>query len=451
MRFTCAFIYLSSVIILNACSIDSEQGTDVKNTDVKNADIKNTEAKKIQDLKLYQFTKVDTQFLKRFSISQLGEPPASAGNRLADDRSAAQLGKSLFFDKSLSKDGNVSCTSCHQPRLYFTDGLKRSKAAGITRRSAPTVLGAAHSPWQFWDGRKDSLWSQALGPIEDANEYNTSRTEYVRKILQKYPDEYQLVFGDIKLDFIERLPEKASPAGDEESRVNWQALSKDTQSKINRVFSNAGKAMMAYQRQLKIPKARFDLFIDALVANQPDQLAEIFSAEEVQGLRLFVGKANCASCHNGPLFTNYEFHNIGAPDPKDQPVELGRHEGVKSLLSDEFTCLSEWSDANKNDCAEMRFLKTRGTELVGALKTPSLRNIAATAPYMQFGQFDNLKQVIAHYNQPTPPVYNREQHPSRPHFDIMPLKLSEQESLALESFLKTLTSPLPKDDPWWGL
>lgn len=407
--------------------------------------------KKQVDPSLYQFTAVDTHFLKRFSISQLGNPPKSASNQFADNISAAQFGKSLFFDTQLSRSGQFSCATCHQPEKYFTDGLKRSVAAGITRRSAPTVLGSAHSPWQFWDGRKDSLWSQALGPIEDPNEYNTSRTEYVRKIIQKYPVEYQTVFGDLEQDFIGKLPEHASPHGDETSRNNWQALDQNTQSKINLVFTNAGKAMMAYQRQLKLPKSRFDRFIDALIANQHNKLAQILSAEEVTGLRLFVGKANCASCHNGPLFTNYEFHNIGAPDPLDQPVELGRHQGVKSLMSDEFTCLSEWSDAKENECAEIRFLKTSGAELVGALKTPSLRNIAETAPYMQFGQLENLKQVIAHYNDPTPPVFNRKQHPSRPHFDIMPLKLSEQEILALESFLGTLTSPLPKDDPWWGL
>ncbi|MCW9016791.1 MAG: hypothetical protein OQJ89_07495, partial [Kangiellaceae bacterium] len=290
MPFTRALCYLSSLIILNACSPDSGSPDDVKD---------------ITDPELYQFTEVDIQFLKRFSISQLGEPPASISNKFADDKNAAQLGKSLFFDKSLSKSGNFSCATCHQPTLYFTDGLKRSKAAGTTRRSAPTVLGAAHSPWQFWDGRKDSLWSQALGPIEDVNEYDTSRTAYVRKVLQKYANEYQTVFGKIKLDFIKQLPEHASPAGNEESRNNWQSLDKKTQSQINQVFSNTGKAMMAYQRQLQIPESRFDLFIETLPTNQPHRLAEIFSAEEVRGLRLFVGKANCASCHNGPLFTNY--------------------------------------------------------------------------------------------------------------------------------------------------
>lgn len=428
-----SFITLLSIL----CIVGCEQ------TDTNNArDIDKT---------LYQFTDSDIQFLKRFSLSQLGEPPASNSNIFADNEGAAKFGKALFFDKEMSASGKFSCATCHQPKLYFTDGLNFSVAEGITKRSSPSVIGAAYSPWQFWDGRKDSLWSQALGPIEDASEINTSRVKYVRLLMSKYATEYQQIFGGTNLDFLEHLPETASPIGDETSQQQWQELSVGLQNKVNKVFSNAGKAMMAYQRKIQLPQSRFDQFLVALMNGKSDSLPAILSSEEVAGLRLFVGKANCASCHNGPLFTNYEFHNVGAPDLADKPVELGRYQGVKALIKDEFTCLSEWSDAEPETCAEMRFLKVEGPELVGAIKTPSLRNIAATAPYMQFGQFANLQQVIAHYNDPTPPVFNQEQHPSRPHFDILPLKLTEQEMLLIEKFLGSLTSPLPKDDPWWGL
>lgn len=399
---------------------------------------------------LFQFTQTDIEFLKHFALSELGSPPVSHSNIFANNESAARLGKQLFFDKKLSSSGKFSCATCHQPQLYFTDGRNFSHAAGITRRSAPTVIGAAYSPWQFWDGRKDSLWSQALGPIEDANEINTTRVEYVRLLLSRYELEYQQVFGETDLGFIKSLPLKASPIGDDELQRQWQGLSDSLQMQVNRVFSNAGKAMMAYQRRIQLPESRFDRFLRALQQNDKDSLPKLFSVDEVNGLRLFVGKANCASCHNGPLFTNYEFHNIGAPDLADQPVELGRYQGVKALQQDEFTCLSRWSDASPQKCAEMRFLKTEGPELVGAIKTPSLRNISATAPYMQFGQFSDLQQVLSHYNDPTPPVYNREQHPSRPHFDILPLKLTPEEIKSVESFLGTLTSPLPTSDHWWG-
>ncbi len=436
-------------VLLAACT---EQNTETPSDNQELAKKTKTEKKITSDTKeLYQFTDIDIQFLEPFLISNLGEPPKSVSNQYSENIDAAKLGKKLFFDASLSNNKQVSCATCHQPKRYFTDGLAFSKATGVTKRSSPSVLGAAYSPWQFWDGRKDSLWSQALGPIEDHNEYNTSRLTYVRNFLEKYPNEYQNVFGDIKLDQIAQLPKSASPKGNSQEIKNWENMSKTQQDLINQVFSHIGKAIMAYQRQLTIPPSRFDHFLEALVEKREAELPKLLSPQEVKGLRLFVGKANCASCHNGPLFTNYEFHNIGAPDPIDKPVELGRYQGVKDLVEDEFTCLSKWSDASEQDCAEMRFLKTSGPELVGALKTPTLRNIAETAPYMQMGQFENLQQVITHYNFPAPPVYNREQHPNRPHFDILPLKLTTQEVVELESFLHTLTSPLPKDDPWWGL
>ena len=423
----------------------------------------NSESSATFDQALYQFTASDIQFLQQLSISQLGKPPHSESNQFADNEAAAKLGQQLFFDPALSQSGQFSCATCHQPEHYFTDALAFSKAVGSTARSTPSVLGASYSEWQFWDGRKDSLWSQALAPIEDQSELNTTRVNYVRLLLTHYAADYQAVFGEFDPAILAQLPASASPLGNADAQSAWQVLDDDLKDQVNRVFSNAGKAMMAYQRQLVIPLAPFDRFIDALETAENDQskaeseaakidrLKKILAPSAVSGLRLFVGKANCISCHNGPLFTNHEFHNVGAPDLADRPVELGRHSGVQALLKDEFTCLSPWSDAPENACSEMRFLKTEGVELVGALKTPSLRNIGATAPYMQFGQFANLQQVISHYNQPTPPVYNREQHPSRPHFDIMPLSLTEQEQQDLESFLHALTSPLPVGDSWWGL
>ncbi|NQY65613.1 MAG: cytochrome C peroxidase [Alteromonadaceae bacterium] len=450
MRIFQLSVLLSCLILLSAC---------LKETD-DNDVLPVKKSLSVQQLSLYQFTEVDIAFLKRFSINALGTPPESASNQFANNEFAAKLGKKLFFDKSLSQNNQFSCASCHQPERYFTDGLKRSTAVGTTHRSSPTILGAAYSPWQYWDGRKDSLWSQALGPIEDINEMNTTRVEYARQLLKKYPQDYQNIFGELSLSFLDELPAVGSPLGDKNAQAQWQAMDKSLKHQVNRVFTNAGKVMMAYQRQLTLPMSRFDQFVELLAKVQTSnsdsnsknisQLSDILTPAEVQGMRLFVGKANCASCHNGPLFTNYEFHNIGAPEIGMPSVELGRHQGVKELLTDEFTCLSVWSDATENDCAEMLFLKSSGPELVGALKTPTLRNIGATAPYMQFGQFDNLQQVLGHYNKPSPPIYNRDQHPNRPHFDILPLKLDEQELLALESFLRTLTSPMPKDDPWWG-
>ncbi|WP_020408370.1 cytochrome-c peroxidase [Hahella ganghwensis] len=400
---------------------------------------------------LYQFTPADIEFLSQFNIGNLGTPPEAPDNQWADNEEAAEFGKALFFDRRLSKNQQVSCSHCHQPEQYFTDGLAHSQGIGQTRRSAPTILGIAYSPWLFWDGRKDSLWAQALAPMEHPDEHGLSRAELAKKVLEYYPQQYSKLFGKTEseqpdwddVDF------PASPNGSETALENWEDLDQEDQKAINRIFTNMGKSLMAYQRMLTLPPAPFDGFIAALKDNQMEKAKELMSPSQIRGLRLFMGKANCASCHNGPLFTNHEFHNIGVPEANTEHVDLGRYEGVNLLREDEFTCLSPFSDASKNECKEMRFLKTQGPELVGAIKTPTLRNIAATSPYMQAGQFDTLQQVLNHYNKPSPPFYDRKQHPSRPHFDVLPLNLQESDLQDIEAFLHSLTSPLPKDDPWW--
>jgi cytochrome c peroxidase len=369
---------------------------------------------------LYRFTQQDVQYLRQFALQYLPPPPTSPSNRFADNLAAAALGQQLFFDTRLSANRNLSCATCHQPPRYFSDGLQRSRGLATVRRNAPSILTAGYGPWKYWDGRKDSLWSQALAPLEDPHEHGLHRDDITTVIRKQYSDQYQSVFGNID------------------------------SSTTTDIFVNVGKAVMAYQRQLRLSPAPIDDFVQALESKTSiPQLQKIMAEEQVSGLRLFVGKAGCVSCHNGPLFTNFEFHNVGIPEADPDQVDLGRYLGIEQLRADEFNCLSPWSDAEPALCLELQYLKTQGPELVGAFKTPSLRNVAMTAPYMHSGQFETLEKVIAHYNKPTPPEYNREQHPSRPHFDILPLNLSDEEQKQLIAFLQSLTSPIPKNDPWW--
>lgn len=411
---------------------------------------------------IYGFTRADVAFLQAFSLSSLPKLPVSVSNKYADNIAAAKLGRKIFYDRRLSKNKKISCSSCHQPEKYFTDGLSQAKALGVGKRSTPTLLGAVWSPWQYWDGRKDSLWSQALEPIEHRDEMGTDRATFVRKLLKYYRDDYQEIFGKISnLKKLQRSAKNASPSkhiSHVKLEKRWQALDEGMRTQINRIFTNAGKSLMAYQRQLILPLSRFDKFVDALSdysssGHLPGREAEIpyLSPQEISGMRLFMGKGNCASCHNGPFFTNYEFHNIGAPEFNEKQVDLGRYSGVQSLMHDEFSCLSVWSDAQQSQCQEMMFLKRSGPELVGAFKTPTLRNISQTAPYMQSGQFLDLTQVLNHYNVPVPPFYDRGQHPNRPHFDILPLKLEQDEIENILFFLDALTSVYPSDDFWWNI
>lgn len=405
----------------------------------------------VQAESVYDFTEADIRFLSQFHLNQLPPPPSALGNRLADDAAAAELGRQLFFDPGLSRNSQVSCSSCHQPEQYFTDGMQRSVGLGQVRRNAPSIATSQYGPWQFWDGRADSLWAQALSPLEDINEHGIARSQAVQYVASHYRQAYDELFAPLNIALIQTLPEQpASPRQDSEAQQRWNQLSPQQQQMVNQAFANIGKALMAYQRQIQLQPAPFDRFVTALQQGQDrQQLARLMTADEVSGMRLFMGKGNCASCHNGPLFTNFEFHNIGAPEPNQKQVDMGRFEGVTSLQQNEFTCLSPYSDANPSQCEEMQFLKRQGPELVGAFKTPSLRNVAKTAPYMQSGQLASLIEVIAHYNKPTPPFYDREQHPSRPHFDIVPLNLTEEEQQQLLRFLDTLTSPIDASDRWW--
>lgn len=397
-----------------------------------------------------RFSAADRQFLQAFSLAKLPPPPAAPSNAWADDAAAAALGRQLFFDTRLSAGGRFACASCHQPARHFSDGLPRALATGQTRRNTPSVLGAAHSLWLDWDGRTDSLWAQALGPIEDPNELALSRSEYVARLETLYPKAFNAVFGPQPgLPLVANMALPASPLGDESAQARWAALPPAVRDAIDRRFSQAGKALMAYQRRLSLPMARFDRFVEALARQDDAAAMSLMNANERAGLRLFMGAARCVGCHNGPLFTNQEFHSIGAPEADPSKVDLGRYAGLRALQANAFSCLTRWSDAAPEQCDEMRFLKTTGPELVGAFKTPSLRNVALTAPYMHAGQFETLEQVLEHYNAPKPPFFDPAQHPNRPHFDLLPLQLTPLQMQQIVAFLGTLSSPLPAQDAWW--
>lgn len=378
---------------------------------------------------LYAFTQADIDYLKQFSLSAL-PPPPSKTNAVADSIVAAKLGHKLFFDTRLSANNKIACASCHQPQKHFTDGLSQSTGLSRLRRNAPSIFPALYGPWKYWDGRKDSLWAQAITPLLDEHEQGLSAKEVADVIATHYADDYSEIFDAKHIQQFENDPT-------------------DNDFAIT-ILVNISKAIMAYERQLSLAPSPFDQFVDQLSQNaDKTSLENTLSLQQIKGLRLFFGKANCVSCHNGPLFTNFEFHNIGAPEFDTNNVDLGRYDAIESLPADQFNCLSKWSDAKKEDCLELTYLKKQGKELVGAFKTPSLRNVSATAPYMHAGQFATLEAVVAHYNKPTPPVFVRDQHPFRPHFDIMPLNLSESEQQELIAFLNSLTSPIPSYDSWW--
>ena len=275
----------------------------------------------------------------------------------------ATLGKRLFFDPILSKDGTVSCASCHKPEHGFADdkpvsiGIKGQKG----ERNTPTIFNAFRPKLLFWDGRAMGLEEQALGPIENPIEMGEDLKNVVNKLnnLPYYKKAFDEVFGKGEI-----TKEKLAEVVAEFERT---AVSKD--SNYDRYKAGDSSALSESARR---------------------------------GLVLFEGKAMCIACHNGPDFTDYDFHNIGLPITED----VGR--------------------------AKI----TQKREDIRKFKTPTLREVARTAPYFHTGEFETLEQVIAYYNAGG--GQDQYKDPLKE-----PLNLTEEEQLDLVEFLKSLTGRQP--------
>jgi cytochrome c peroxidase len=367
--------------------------------------------------------------LRGLWLGSLPALPPDPSNRVADDPRAAAFGQQLFFDTRLSVNGTVACATCHQPARDFQDGRPLGQGVGTTTRRTMPLAGTAYSPWLFWDGRKDSQWAQALGPLESPAEHGGTRTQYAHIIAAHYRTDYEALFGPLPdLSDSARFPARAGPVTDPEARQAWEQMDPADREAITRIYANLGKAIAAYERTITPGRSRFDQYVNALLAGDTAGMRAALSPQEVAGLRLFIGKAQCINCHNGPLFTNNDFHNTGVPAAPGLPQDSGRAQGVRDALADEFNCLSRYSDAAPEECGELRFARVDTHGLERQFKVPSLRNVAERAPYMHAGQLASLADVLEHYNRA----------PGE-HSELTPLGLSRQELGQLEAFLRTLS------------
>ncbi|MBS3647519.1 methylamine utilization protein [Pseudaminobacter sp. 19-2017] len=375
-----------------------------------------------------QLSDEEKQLIGQFRLSELQPLPADPTNKYADQSGPAAFGATLFFEQRLSRDGNVACSTCHISDRQFQDDRPFGKGVGETKRRTMPLAGVAYSPWFFWDGRRDSLWAQALGPLEDQNEHAGTRTAYAQLIAREFKDRYENIFGP--LPDLSAVPASAGPFGAEAERAAWMAMSDDQRAAVDLVFANMGKAIAAFERTLVHKPTRFDRFADALAAGRQPEKDAALSEDEILGLRLFVGKARCSTCHTGPRFTDDHFHNTGVPQADGKPLDLGRETAVAQVLADPFNCAGRFRDGDESACGELRFMVKEGPELKRAFKTPSLRGAASRPPYMHAGQFKSLVEVVEHYAAA----------PQSPdgHSELVRLKLSEREKTALVAFLKTL-------------
>jgi cytochrome c peroxidase len=376
-----------------------------------------------------RWTAEERETLRSLSLASIGPLPDDPSNRFANHAGAAALGEKLFSDTRLSGNGKVSCATCHLPQKDFQDGTPLAHGVGTTGRRTMPVAGTAYGAWFFWDGRTDSQWSQALGPLESAVEHGGTRTQYAHTIAAHYREEYEQVFG--ALPDMNGLPAQAGPVADTSWRAAWTRIPAARQGDISLVYANIGKALAAFERRIGFAPTRFDRYVEAELGGRAHDSTSSLSDVEIAGLKLFVGKANCVNCHNGARFTDDHFHNTGVPASSlVTAVDGGRAVGVRQALAAEFACTSAYSDAKADDCEELRFATTEGEELVRAYKTPSLRGVADRAPYMHAGQIATLAEVVEHYDRAPKSPFG--------HSELKPLKLSEKERRQIESFLRTL-------------
>jgi cytochrome c peroxidase len=344
--------------------------------------------------------------------SPLGPLPPDPTNRVADDPRAATLGQFLFFDRRFSANGQVSCASCHQTAKAFTDGRALAQGIAVGTRNSPTVLNVAFGQWYFLDGRSDSLWSQALQPFENPKEIGGDRRHIVAAVARDpaLRRAYERVFGPL------------------------------SNQAVDRVFSNLGKAIEAYERRLRSRAAPFDRYVTALKnGDAPGQ--QLLTTAAKRGLKLFVGLARCDLCHSGAAFSDGQFHNLGLSIVAGEALDPGREVGIRGVRTDPFNGLGSFSDApaRRGVRERLAFLPAPESQ-AGAFKTPTLREIARTAPYMHDGRFTDLVQVMGFYAGQTPPgagtlVGERERT-----LDLIP-HLTSGQQLDLIEFLRSLTGP----------
>jgi cytochrome c peroxidase len=325
---------------------------------------------------------------ERAILEGLGPWPAAISpdrsNRFSGQADAIAQGRLLFQDPTLSSSGTVSCATCHNPHYAFTDARPVAQGQGKLERNTPSLLNLAGQRWYGWDGASDNLWAASLRPLVNAQEMDqrTSTTQLV----------------------------------------------------------DLAKKLAAYIETLRSPRTGFDLYRDAVLQGEAFRVNEAqFPAAARRGLRIFLA-SGCTACHAGPSLTNGEFHDIGIdfflPRRTGEParVDSGRFGGLQRLAHDPFTRASTYSDAadRMSDAIAVRTVRLEPRHF-GEWKTPSLRGVAKTAPYMHNGSLATLRDVVRHYSQ-----FN----PDRVHADgealLKPLGLSDPQIEDLVAFLESL-------------
>jgi len=336
--------------------------------------------------------------------------PHDPGNELSGQAWAEQLGELLFNDPGLSANGKHSCLSCHLPSKGFSDGLPLAQGIQQHKRNTQGLLNVANQRWFGWDGGADSIWAASLRPLLSDIEMGASIPTVANDYRGKDYVVKALSSADIQIN--------VSTLDDEQFVV---LLS---------------KAIAAYTRTLTSGNTTFDQFRTALIEND-EAAIQRYPASAQRGLSLFFGDANCHVCHFGPDFSNGEFHDTGRPFFVGVgQIDSGRYEGIKRVRDDIFNLLSKHNSLeNEQDKRKTRTV-TLGQENFGQWKTPTLRNLTLTAPYMHDGSLETLRDVVDAYADIDPDRLH-----SQGESILKPLDMNNQARNDLVRFLQTLSEP----------
>jgi len=329
-----------------------------------------------------------------FASDTLGLPPLVIPVDNPQSAEKIALGKKIFNDPKFSNNGQISCASCHLQQSAFTDGKKVAEGTqGLTGlRNAPTIVNAAFFETLFVDGRAKSLEQQSLQPMLNPIEHGLKNEQEILDIILQSPYYRQQI----------------------------QQIFSVTVSEIN--VTHIEKALASFERTLISGNSKFDQYYFAQDRSQ-------LSTSAARGLLIFKRKGNCANCHeiswDNALFTDNRFYNIGIGSKAITPIENGLSSALRDSKKFPLTAAQQIELG--------RFNVTRIISDIGKFKTPTLRNIALTAPYMHNGSIQTLKEVVEYYDKGGDK--NLFLDPA-----IFPLHLNDQEKQDLVEFMKSLTS-----------
>ncbi len=324
------------------------------------------------------------------AIGPLPPVPVNPDNQPTDAR--MQLGRKIFFDNRISGSGTINCGTCHIPSQGWTVPTPLSPAhpGHVERRNSPTLLNVGYNKALIWDGRAPNLEKQALGSTKNP----VHKNQDIEHLMALYNQDPQMV------------------------RLFQAAYGKAPNAQ------DYGKALAVFQRHFIITgESPFDRYMKG------DKTA--MSAAAVKGMGLFTGKAGCLACHNGPNFTDSGFYNIGLKH--NSALDDERHQAMLRFDAKRMK-VADWEHI-KTDPG--RYLVTHNDDDWGRFKTPTLRNLPDTAPYMHDGRYATLEAVIAHYDRGGDATRNQDPR-------IRPLGLNGEEQAQLKAFLVALRGPLPQ-------